>query len=185
MEDEKIIDLYWRRQESAIVETESKYGRFLRHTAYGILRNHEDAKECENDTYEAAWNTIPPEMPGSLMAYLGRIVRNIACDRYDYSHAKRRNHEFDVLLSELEECIASTDTVEGVTEAGYVAGVISDCLRGLDKESRCMFVRRYWYSDSIKELSGSFGMSESKVKSNLFRTRKKLREYLKQEGVIV
>lgn len=185
MEDEKIIDLYWARKETAIRETADKYGRFLVHMAYRILNDHEDAEECENDTYAAAWNAMPSEYPSSLLSFLGRIIRNIALDRYDYKRAKKRNGEFDVLLSELEECVASKETVESQVEAGYVAGVVSEYLRTLDADSRCMFLRRYWYSDSIREIAGRFGVSESKVKSNLFRTRKKLKAYLNERGVIV
>ncbi len=185
MEDEKIIDLYWKRSEDAISETTGKYGKCIRQIAFRILNNHEDAGECENDTYAAAWNAIPPAYPKSLLAFLGRLVRNIALDRYDYNQAKKRNGKFDVLLSELEECLASPDTVETEVEAGYVAGLISDFLRALDADSRCIFLRRYWYSDSIRDIAARFGMSDSKVKSNLFRTRKKLKEHLDKEGVIV
>lgn len=149
MEDEQIIDLYWKRSETAISETAGKYGRILRQIAFRILRNHEDAGECENDTYAAAWNAMPPAYPKSLLAFLGRLARNIALDRYDYNRAKKRNGEFDLLLSELEECLASKETVETEMEAGYVAGLISNFLRGLDADERCMFLRRYWYSDSI------------------------------------
>ena len=185
MEDERIIDLYWKRSEAAISETSGKYGKYLWQIAFRILNNHEDAGECENDTYAAAWNTMPPAYPKSLLAFLGRLARNIALDRYDYNRAKKRNGEFDLLLSELEECLASPDTVEAEVEGGYVAGLISDFLRSLDADSRCMFLRRYWYSDSIRDISKRFGVSDSKVKSNLFRTRKKLNAYLNQEGVIL
>lgn len=185
MEDERIVDLYWKRSEEAISETSRKYGRYLWQIAYRILNNREDAGECENDTYAAAWSAMPPAYPKNLLAFLGRLARNIALDRYDYNRAKKRNGEFDLLLSELEECLVSPDTVETEMEAGYVAGLISDFLRSLDADSRCMFLRRYWYSDSIRDISRRFGMSDSKVKSNLFRTRKKLKECLNREGVVL
>lgn len=183
MEDELIIDLYWERSEDAISETAKKYGRYCYTIAFNLLSNHADAQECENDTYVAAWNAIPPTRPNKLLPFLGRLARNIALNRYDYNMAKKRNDEFNILLSELEECIQAPNTVETEIEAGYVAKLISDFLRTIDTESRCVFLRRYWYSDSIKDISTRYGMSSSKIKSMLFRTRNKLRDYLKKEGV--
>ncbi|WP_312643322.1 sigma-70 family RNA polymerase sigma factor [Hydrogenoanaerobacterium sp.] len=166
MDDEMIIDLYWERSESAISETSKKYGSYCRSIAYNILADYLDVEECENDTYVAAWNTIPPTRPKILKSFLGRLMRNIALDRYDYNKAQKRNNEFDILLSELGDCIAGQDT-ESKYESGYVAKSISDFLRSIDTQSRLVFIRRYWYSDSINDISVGFGMSVSKTKSLL------------------
>jgi RNA polymerase sigma factor (sigma-70 family) len=183
VEDEKIVDLFWERSESAIIETEKKYGQYCKTIAINILGNSEDAKECENDAYHALWNTIPPNRPSVLKAYLGRILRNIAIDKYDYNTAQKRNSKFDLILSELEECIVSPANVELQYEQGEIAKRISEFLWTIDKENRIVFVRRYWYSDSIASIAAQFGMSESKVKSMLFRMRNRLKIYLEKEGV--
>ena len=184
MDDEKIVDLYWERSELAIAETSIKYGKYCRTIALNILSNHLDAQECENDTYIAAWNAIPPTRPIKLLAFLGRLTRNIALDRYDYNAAKKRNGKFNILLSELEECIPSANNVEMQYESGQVSMAISDFLRSIDSEIRVVFIRRYWYSDSLKDISKQLGISESKLKSILFRTRNKLKVYLEKEGIL-
>ncbi len=183
MEDDKIIDLYWKRMEVAIEETSLKYGSYCRTIAYNILSNHEDAEESENDTYTALWKTIPPKRPVNLKAFIGRVVRNLSLTKYDYNVARKRNSSFTVILSELEECLAATETVESQYEKGEIVKYISEFLRTLKKEQRQMFVRRYWYSDSIATIATQFGMSESKVKSMLFRIRGRLRLYLEGKGV--
>ena len=185
MEDEKILDLYWQRDESAIDETCKKYGHYCQTIAYNILNDYEDVKECENDTYIALWNVIPPKRPLHFKAFVGRIVRNISFDRYDYNVAKKRNSHFDLVLSELEECIPVEPTFTSDYKEGEVAKLISDYLRTLDKTKRQVFIRRYFYSDSIASLSSQFGISESKVKSVLFRIRNGLRLHLQKEGVRV
>jgi RNA polymerase sigma-70 factor (ECF subfamily) len=179
VEDKEIVDLFWARSENAIVETSQKYGNYCMAIARNILSNHNEAEESVNDTYLAAWKTMPPSRPVKLSAFLGRITRNIALNKYDYNKAGKRNGEFDLVLSELGDCISTYDNYE----EGQVAKAISAFLRGLDNESRNTFIRRYWYSDSISDVSKRFGMSESKVKSMLFRTRQKLRTYLEKEGV--
>lgn len=185
LDDEMIIKLYWERSESAITETSNKYGRYCKAIAYNILDNHADAEECENDTYMAAWNTIPPARPDKLLAFLGRLTRNIALDRYDYNKARKRHSEFNTLLSELEDLVSSQNNVEADYESKQVSNYISKYLRSLNVENRVIFLRRYWYSDSIKDISKQFGMSQSKVKSILFRMRKKLKKYLEKEGIIL
>lgn len=185
MEDEKIVDLYWERFETAITETSKKYGRYCTKIAFNILANDEDAEESVNDTYLAAWNTMPPSRPNKLSAFLGRITRNIALDKYDYYKAKKRSNEFDLILSELGDCVSAPDNVEADYEAGEAAKNISLFLHGLDTGNRHIFIRRYWYSDSILELAERFDMSESKVKSMLFRTRNKLKKYLEKEDIMV
>lgn len=183
MEDKKIIDLYFERSENAIYETANKYGNYCRAIAFNILYNNEDTQECENDTYMAAWKAMPPTRPKILRVYLGRLTRNIALDKYDYNKAKKRNNEFDLILSELEECISSKENIETQFQSNNVSKVISDFLRTVNEEKRCIFLRRYWYSDSIEDISSRFNISSSKVKSTLFRMRKKLKLYLEKEGV--
>lgn len=185
MEDSQIIDLYWQRSENAIAETSAKYGKLLRKIALNIVGNFSDAEECENDTYVATWNAIPPTRPNILSAFLGKIARNIALNRYEYNRAQKRNNEFDLVLSELEECIASKSTVEESVEEGLVASMLDEFLEGLKKETRVIFVRRYWYSDSVKDIAKRMQISESKVKTVLFRTRNQLQDYLAERGVFV
>lgn len=184
MDDELIVELFWERSESAILETSRKYGAYCRTIAYNILASIADAEECENDTYGAAWRTIPPARPRVLKSFLGRLTRNIALDRHDYNKAQKRNHEFDILLSELGDCIAAQES-RLEYETGYIANLISSFLRSIDRKSRLVFIRRYWYSDSINDIALRFDMSDSKTKSMLFRTRKKLKRYLAKEGVIL
>lgn len=185
MEDSQIIELYWQRSENAIAETSRKYGKLCRHIAMNIVGNFSDAEECENDTYVAAWNSIPPTRPNVLSAFLSKIARNIALNRYEYNKAQKRNNEFDLILSELEECIADQNTVEKAYEDGVVAAMIDEFLVGLSKEKRIIFVRRYWYSDAVKDIAKRMQISESKVKTVLFRIRKELQEYLGQRGIVV
>ncbi|MBQ9141975.1 MAG: sigma-70 family RNA polymerase sigma factor [Lachnospiraceae bacterium] len=185
MEDSQIIELFWQRCESAITETSHKYGKLCRRIAMNIVGNYSDAEECENDTYIAVWNAIPPTRPKIFSAFLSKIARNIALNRYEYNKALKRNNEFDLILSELEECIADKNTVEKTFEEGLLAGIIDDFLAGLSKEKRVIFVRRYWYSDNVKDIAKRMQISESKVKTVLFRTRKELQEYLAQRDIIV
>lgn len=185
MEDQGIIRLYVQRSQQAIIETKHKYGAYCRVIARNILQSRPDIEECENDTYLAAWNAIPPNMPGKLSVFLGRITRNIALDRHGYNSAKKRSREFEVILTELEGCLAAPDTVETAFEAGETAELINQFLYSLDEQGRNLFIGRYWYAYSIKDLSGKFQMSSSKVKSTLFRVRHKLRVHLEQEGVDV
>lgn len=182
MEDNAIIELYWNRIEDAIRCTSDKYGRYLLKIALNVLNKREDAEECTNDTYLTAWNKIPPNRPNKLLAFLGRITRNIALDRYDYLSAKKRNSQFDVLLSELEQCLPSNNTVESDLDEGEIAASINRFLNKTNEDMRIVFVRRYWFSDSIKDIAERFNISESKVKSMLFRTRNKLRFHLEKEG---
>ncbi|RED54463.1 RNA polymerase sigma factor [Cohnella phaseoli] len=181
MEDQGIIHLYLQRSQQAISETKNKYGAYCRAIARNILSNLADVEECENDAYLAAWNAIPPHRPRKLSVFLGRLTRNIALDRHGYNTAKKRNREFDVILTELEGCLAAPDTVETEYEVGELANAINQFLYALDEQARNLFIRRYWHSDSIEELSIRFNMSGSKAKSLLFRTRNKLRVHLDRE----
>lgn len=177
--------MFWERSESAIRETDIKYGKLCRHIAMNIVQNIEDVEECINDTYLGAWNAMPQQRPEFLSAFFCRIARNLALKKYEYNSAKKRNAELEISLSELNDCISSGSSVESEYEVMHIAKIISDLLRTLSYENRNVFLRRYWYYDSITDIAGLFGMSESKVKSCLFRTRNKLKEYFEKEGIII
>ena len=180
MDDNLIIDLYWKRSEAAISETDRKYGPYCRSIAYGILQNHEDSEECVSDTWLRAWEAMPPQRPNRLSAFLGKITRNLALDRFDYHHAAKRSAAFDQLLSELNECIPDRRDDYAQLE---LTQLLNHFLRSLPREHRNLFLRRYWYCESIENLAKRYTMSQSAVKSNLFRTRNKLKAYLEKEGV--
>ncbi|MBQ7840563.1 MAG: sigma-70 family RNA polymerase sigma factor [Lachnospiraceae bacterium] len=186
MEDEKIIDLYWARQENAIMETDKKYGNYCRSISLHILKNQEDTEECVNDTWLRAWDTMPPKRPDFLAAFLGKITRNLSISRYRMTHAQKRGSgEVDLLLMELEECLPSAKSVEEEIEGKETVAAINRFLYQIDEESRNIFVRRYFYVDSIKEIANRFDVSESKVKSQLFRIRNRLKDHLEKEGVVL
>ena len=183
MEDQGIVALYWERDEAAIRETEQKYGRYLTKIAYSILADQEDSEETVNDTYLKTWNSIPPHRPQVLSAYLGKITRETAIDRYRRrTSAKRIPSEYTTSLEELEEVVPGGNAAEELAEAGQLAKVISDWLRQQNAEVRSIFICRYFYTDSIKEMAAAWGMAEDKVKSILRRARKELREVLIREG---
>lgn len=183
MEDKQIIDLYWSRSEKAISETDKKYGKLCLRLALNILFNQEDAKECVNDAYLGAWNAIPPHYPASLCAFICRITRNLALKKYEYITAEKRNPKTVASLSELEDCISGSNTTEEELENSDIEKVISAFLRALDYNERNIFLRRYWYFDSIKDIAKQFKISSSKATSMLFRTRKKLKACLQREGI--
>ncbi len=186
MEDERIIDLYWARRENAIVETDKKYGNYCMSIALHILKSPEDSEECVNDTWMKAWDSMPPKRPDFLAAFLGKITRNLSISRYRMSHARKRGSgEVELLLLELEECLPSAKSVEEEIEGKETAASIDRFLYGIDEESRKIFVRRYFFVDSIKEIAARYGISESKVKSQLFRMRGRLKDHLEKEGVVL
>lgn len=185
MEDRQIIALYWARAEEAITETAAKYGRLCRYIADNILRNHEDSEECVNDTYLGLWNAIPPSRPERFSVYVGRVARNLALKKYDYLTAEKRNPEAVCSLEELGDCVSGNDGVETELERRRVEEAIGAFLRAQEAEKREVFLRRYWYFDSIGAICRRTGFSESKVKSMLFHTRRRLREYLEKEGIAV
>ncbi len=183
MEDDAIVSLYWERSEQAINETEQRYGGFCYSIAYHMLHNAEDASESVNDTYLEAWNSMPPHRPNSLAAFLGRITRRLSVDRWRSTHAQKRGGgEYPLLLDELSECIPSKDSVEQKVELKELAETVNHFLSELSVEKRQVFLRRYWYGDSMEELAKKFGFTVNKVKSMLFHIREKLREHLKKEG---
>lgn len=184
MEDREIIALYMQRSEAAIVETEQKYGVYCTSIAQNILQNQQDSEECVSDTWLRTWNAIPPQTPNSLKLFVGRIVRNLSLDCYRAARVEKRGGGQVVLaLSELAECVSSGATPETALEDQMLAEAISVFLWSQPKESRKMFVLRYWYLESVGEIALSLGYGQSKVKSSLHRTRKKLRQYLEQEGI--
>lgn len=184
MEDCKIIELYWQRDETAIEETRTKYGSYLHTISMNVVKNSEDAEECVNDTYLNAWNSMPPNRPALLKAYLGTIVRNLSLDCYKRRMTeKRRTNQFTVLLSELEECLPAAATVEQTLEDKEIASQISAFLKTLPVDKQRIFVMRYFYCEDFKEIGKKLGFSQSKIKSALFETRKKLRMHLEKEGI--
>ncbi len=184
MEDGAIIELYFERNERAITETEEKYGRLLTNIATRIVGDRHDAEECVNDAYLGVWNAIPPERPKSLTAFIAKIARNISISRLKYRLAAKRNYDLVLSLDELENVIPDTEAFYEMDDE-KIGALISEFLYLEDEEARKLFIRKYWYFDSIAELSEKFGYSESKIKSVLFRTRNKLKEYLTEKGVAV
>lgn len=183
LEDSKIIELFFARAEQAIVELSEKYGTVCGRIARNILKNDLDAEECVNDTYLAAWNTIPPQKPNPLRTYIFRIVRNISIARYHANTSVKRNSIYDVALDELESCLADSVTVEQEMSVKELSRQIDCFLTTLDEEDQMMFVRRYWYSDSISDIAKRFQTSNNNVSVRLLRIRKKLKAHLKKEGV--
>ena len=183
MEDNRIGDLYWQRDESAISETAVKYGKYLNSISYQILLNAEDAKECVNDTYNDAWQSMPPHRPSILSTFLGKITRRISIDLWrKYSAEKRGSGVMALALDELEECVSGTGDVETEIERQELQKKLNDFLLALPQVDRRVFMCRYWYMDSISDIAKQFAYSESKVKSMLYRTRIKLRAMLEKEG---
>ncbi len=183
MEDEQIVALYWDRSEAAIAETEEKYDRYLTKIAYNILANHEDSRESVNDTYLAAWNSMPTHRPSVLSAYLAKLTRRISIDRFRYrSREKRKNSEYALSLEELGDCVSGGNTTEEILNVKLLTDAIGVFLRLQSEESRTVFLGRYYFLDSVREIARYCGMTESKVKSLLYRTRLGLKEYLEGEG---
>lgn len=183
MKDEAIIELYWARSEAAIDETDRAYGRYCQSIAYGILRVQEDAEETVNDTWLKAWDTIPPERPHYLKGFLGRITRQLSINRLEKETAQKRGAgQYALALEELAECIPDQSRGEDLADLTALRDALNRFLRSLPVESRSVFLRRYWYAQSIAEIAAGCGMSESKVKSMLLRTRNKLRKALTEEG---
>ena len=185
MDDEEIVELYLSRDETAINRTSEKYGKSLRFLAYKICGDLSEAEECENDTYLKAWESIPPHVPNNYFySFLAKITRCIAINRVKLQTRQKRSAELLELTSELENLIPSANDVESRLDGEILSKAVSGFLRTLSAEKRNIFLRRYWYLDSIAEISKRYSISEGKIKSVLFRTRKKLFEYLVKEGLI-
>lgn len=183
MEDEQIVSLYWDRSEDAIRETETKYDRYLTKIAYNILANQEDSRESVNDTYLAAWDSMPPHRPSVLSAYLAKLTRRISIDRFRYrTRDKRLGSEYAVSLEELGDCVSGGNTTEEIVNVKLLADAIGIYLRLQSEEARTAFIGRYYFLDPLKEVAAYCGISESKCKSLLHRTRLGLKAYLEKEG---
>ncbi|MBE6567495.1 MAG: sigma-70 family RNA polymerase sigma factor [Ruminococcaceae bacterium] len=183
MEDEKIIILYWERNENAIRESQMKYGKYCYAVAYNILHSHEDSEECVNDTWHSAWKTIPPQRPSKLRAFLARITRNIAIDRYRYASAQKRGAEVESVMDEYWECIPNGDAP--IADELVLKEAINSFLASLDTRTRVIFMRRYWYSMSVKDIADSMRLSQSHISIILHRTRSKFKDYLTEKGVCI
>ena len=176
MEDQKIIELFFQRSEEALREVSNKYDGICKKISYNILNNIQDVEECVNDTYLVAWNNIPPNQPSPLVTYLCKIARNVSLKKLRYNTAQKRNSYYEMSLSELEECIPSGNSI--YAEEKELTQVIEDFLVSLDKKSRVMFLRRYWFADSISDIAEKFCMKENNVSVKLMRIRKKLKKIL-------
>lgn len=185
MEDTAIIALYYDRDERAISETDTKYGNMCRSISYRILSSIEDSEECVNDTYHKAWNSMPPEKPRSLCAFLGAIVRNLSIDRYRKYHSQKRFSGIETMLSELDECVPSLAGKENVAEDVEISAVVNSWLGKLSYENRKLFMRRYFYGLTVKELARELTVPQSLVSQKLFRLRRSLREELEKEGIAI
>ena len=185
VEDSTIISLFFERSERAIEELNRKHGPAVKRTAANILKDRLDVEECVSDTYLRAWNSIPPQAPNPLASYVCRIARNLAVNRYHANKAEKRNSNYDLVLDEMEECIPSGMNIETELEAKELGAAINRFLRGLSKEDRFLFVRRYWYADSVRELAAMTNGSPNRISVRLFRLREKLRNTLTKEGLLV
>ena len=184
MDDLKIIDLYFERDENAIKETEKKYGRLCLNIATNILSNAEDAKECVNDTYLGVWNAIPPARPNNFTAFICKIARNVSLKRFEFLTRDKRNSNMLVSLSELENVLPD-ETIRQEFDDKKIGKLISDFLFAEKETTRNIFIRKYYFFDSVSDIADRYSFTESKVKSILYRTRTKLREYLIEKGVSI
>ena len=183
MDDNEIVELYFHRDETAIRQTSEKYGNRLRSLAYGIVNDRQTAEECESDTYMQAWNSIPPHEPRSyLYAFLARITRHISLNFCRDRSRLKRSAFICELSAEMEQCIPAPDDAQCRMDDMALREAINGFLGTLDEEKRNIFIRRYWYLDSVADISKRFALSESKVKTTLFRCRNRLREHLEKEG---
>lgn len=184
MEDFKIIELFWARNEDAIAQTDAVYGKKLCMLANRILNNREDAEESINDTYMKTWETIPPQCPHYFYGFIASICRHLSLHRIDWREAAKRNAVVIALTNEMELCIPDTRRKREM-ESEELRSLMNTFLENLPQESRLIFMRRYWHMDTIAEIAARYGITESKVKMQLNRTRTKLRAYLEKEGICV
>ena len=185
IEDEKIIEMFFERSEQGLRELDNKYGKACHKLSYNIVGSREDAEECVNDAYLGTWNAIPPARPDPLLSYLLKIVRNISLKTYWRNKAAKRNSRYTIALEEIEACIAAPNTVETEIEARELARIIESFLDTLTIENRVIFMRRYWFSDSCKDIAQMMGLSEKNISVRLTRIRGKMRQYLIEREVLV
>lgn len=183
MDDEKIVSLYWDRNEQAIAVSSEKYGRYCTHIAHNILFSKRDEEECVNDTWLNAWNSMPPHKPSLLSVYFGKITRNLSLDRYRNQHREKcGGNTMDLVLDELAEIVSGNEDPEGAVLEDELKNTIGDFLASQPDVKRFMFIRRYWYADSVSEIAERFKMSENNVSVSLNRMRKALGEHLQRKG---
>ena len=185
MEDEKIIELFFERSEQGIRELDIKYGKICHKLSYNIVNSRQDAEECVNDAYLGAWNAIPPVHPNPLLSYIVKIVRNISLKIYWKKQAAKRSGHYTMALEEIEGCIADPKTVEEEIEAKELARIIEAFLDTLTLENRVIFMRRYWFADSYKDIAEFVGLSEKNISVRLTRIREKIKQSLKERRVLI
>ena len=183
MDDQAIISLYWSRDQGAVTESQRKYGSLCLRLSENILASREDAEECVSDTWLRAWDTMPPQRPGSLRAYLSRICRNLSLDRWRARRARKRGEGLEVLLSELEDCVPASPSAEAAAESHEITRCIDTWLAGLEQTDRTVFLRRYWFGASVKELAAQEGCAAQKMTQRLYRLRQSLRNALEKEEI--
>ena len=183
MKDAEIVELYWQRDENAIRQTAEKYEAYLSKIAYNIVSDAEDSRECVNDTYLAAWNSMPEQRPNVLSTYLGKLARQISIDRLRRKTSRKRSaSEYALSLSELEDCFADRSTPETALDARLLDAAINAFVRALPEDARRVFIGRYYFFDPVKTVASYCGISEANVKTTLYRTRQKLKKYLVEAG---
>ena len=185
IDDEKIIELFFERSDQGIQELDNKYGKICHNLSYNILNSRQDAEECVNDAYLGAWNAIPPTKPNPLLSYIVKIVRNISLKIYWRKEAAKRSGYYTIALQEIESCIADQKTVEDEIEARELARIIENFLNTLSLENRIIFMRRYWFADSYKDIAEFVGLSEKNISVRLTRIRGKMKQYLIERAVFV
>ncbi len=185
IDDEKIIEMFFERSEQGIRELDIKYGKACHNLSYNIVNSRQDAEECVNDAYLGAWNAIPPARPNPLLSYLLKIVRNISLKIYWRKEAAKRSSHYTIALEEIEACIADQKTLEEEIEVRELACIIESFLDTLTIENRVIFMRRYWFSDSYKDIAEFVGLSEKNISVRLTRIREKMKQYLIEREVFV
>lgn len=185
IDDEKIIEMFFERSEQGIQELDSKYGKTFYHLSYNIVSSREDAEECVNDAYLGAWNTIPPAQPNPLLTYICKIVRNLSLKIYYRKGTAKRSSHYTIAMEEIEACIAAPNTVETEMEARELARMIESFLDTLTVENRTIFMRRYWFSDSCKDIAEFVGLTEKNITVRLTRMRQKMKEYFAEREVFI
>lgn len=183
VEDKNIVDLYWNRKDSAIVETSEKYGSYLFKISFNILYSKEDSEECVNDTYLKAWNSIPPNRPNLLKAFLGKITRNLSIDLYRKNRTKGRSGEVEIAIEELEGVIPSGEDIFKTLDEKYLVEKINEFLERINRQDRKIFLLRYFYLHSSKDIEKLTDIKVSTINTILYRTRNKLRKHLEKEGI--
>lgn len=183
--DEKIIEMFFERSEQGIRELDIKYGKICHNLSYNIVNSMQDADECVNDAYLGAWNTIPPTRPNPLLSYIAKIVRNISLKSYWRKKADKRSGQYTVALQEIEGCIADSKTMEDEIEVKELARIIENFLDTLPLENRVIFIRRYWFADSYKDIAEFVGLTEKNISVRLTRIREKMKKYLIEREVFV